>query len=463
MGRDQRVTREEALRLATIDNARLMFDEDRKGSIEPGKLADLVVLSENILTCPEPRIRDADVLMTMVGGEIVYERRSRETKSREWTFVARDFSPATKPGFAIGDAMKRRTLLQLFLSLVAALPARVRLFAQTPPLDRRRRSAHPRDCRRRAARRDRRGRARDGGRADSSPGCATTVPAPTPTTATASRGCGERRRRRRRSMPRSSTRSTSAPGQAGAPSRSSHASERRVAGRRSDRGREDRAPAGRPDGGHVATDLMAFYFNSIDANDLAYRARIGRDTCRGLEGSENRPAPLPTEAGDAALRMRRLHHRRRHLGGAARAEAVASCRRGTSIIVVEAGDRLFDTKKRWQDRARSLALRREPVARRRHRGSGGGGHHLADDGGRRIGAALGRRDATGSRKRTCGCKSLLRAGGGLADRVDRARALLLRGRAPYRRVRRAGPAARGSTLGAVSDGGDAAVVEPASS
>jgi len=49
---------------------------------------------------------------------------------------------------------------------------------------------------------------------------------------------------------------------------------------------------GRPDGAHVATDLMAFYFNSIEANDVCYRAQIGRDTCRGLEGSENRPAPL---------------------------------------------------------------------------------------------------------------------------------------------------------------------------
>ena len=47
MGHDQRITRQEALRLATINNARLMFDEDRKGSIEAGKLADLVVLSEN--------------------------------------------------------------------------------------------------------------------------------------------------------------------------------------------------------------------------------------------------------------------------------------------------------------------------------------------------------------------------------------------------------------------------------
>jgi len=51
--------------------------------------------------------------------------------------------------------------------------------------------------------------------------------------------------------------------------------------------------AGRPDGGHIASDLMAFYFNSIEANDVCYRAQIGRDTCRGLNGSENRPAPLP--------------------------------------------------------------------------------------------------------------------------------------------------------------------------
>jgi hypothetical protein len=48
----------------------------------------------------------------------------------------------------------------------------------------------------------------------------------------------------------------------------------------------------RPDGGHVATDLMTLYFRSIDATDLCYRAKIGRDTCRGLSGSSDRPAPL---------------------------------------------------------------------------------------------------------------------------------------------------------------------------
>lgn len=47
-----------------------------------------------------------------------------------------------------------------------------------------------------------------------------------------------------------------------------------------------------PDGRHVASDLMAFYFRSSDANDLCYRAAIGRDKCRGLAGSDNPPAEL---------------------------------------------------------------------------------------------------------------------------------------------------------------------------
>jgi predicted amidohydrolase YtcJ len=51
-----------------------MGDARTKGSIERGKLADLVVLSENILTCPEPRIRDAEVLMTIVGGRTVFQK-----------------------------------------------------------------------------------------------------------------------------------------------------------------------------------------------------------------------------------------------------------------------------------------------------------------------------------------------------------------------------------------------------
>jgi hypothetical protein len=48
----------------------------------------------------------------------------------------------------------------------------------------------------------------------------------------------------------------------------------------------------RPTGAHIAADLMGFYFNSSAAADLCYRARIGRDACRGLDGSEKPPAAL---------------------------------------------------------------------------------------------------------------------------------------------------------------------------
>ena len=70
---EQALTRIEALRCATYNNAFLTFDEDRKGSLEPGKLADLAVLSADPLTVEEIGIRDIKSLMTMVGGRIVYE------------------------------------------------------------------------------------------------------------------------------------------------------------------------------------------------------------------------------------------------------------------------------------------------------------------------------------------------------------------------------------------------------
>ena len=71
-GANQRIGREEALRLSSLGNARLTLEEGQKGSIEVGKLADLIVLSEDILNCPEDQIEDIQVLMTMVGGKVVY-------------------------------------------------------------------------------------------------------------------------------------------------------------------------------------------------------------------------------------------------------------------------------------------------------------------------------------------------------------------------------------------------------
>lgn len=52
-----------------------------------------------------------------------------------------------------------------------------------------------------------------------------------------------------------------------------------------------------PNGGHIATDLMAFYFFSPEANDLAYRAAIGKDQCRTLRNSGHEPSPLRKGAG----------------------------------------------------------------------------------------------------------------------------------------------------------------------
>jgi predicted amidohydrolase YtcJ len=73
IGERERVSREEALRLMTIDAARLSFDEGRTGSIEAGKLADLAILSDDILTCSEDRIRSIRALMTIVGGRVVHD------------------------------------------------------------------------------------------------------------------------------------------------------------------------------------------------------------------------------------------------------------------------------------------------------------------------------------------------------------------------------------------------------
>jgi predicted amidohydrolase YtcJ len=71
---EQRMTREEALRSYTLNNAYAAFEEDAKGSITPGKLADIVVLSKNIMTVPDDEITTAQVDITIVGGQVRYQR-----------------------------------------------------------------------------------------------------------------------------------------------------------------------------------------------------------------------------------------------------------------------------------------------------------------------------------------------------------------------------------------------------
>jgi len=70
---DQRLTRMEALRSYTINNAYAAFEEDIKGSLTPGKLADITVLTQDILTIEDALIPETEVAMTIVGGKILYD------------------------------------------------------------------------------------------------------------------------------------------------------------------------------------------------------------------------------------------------------------------------------------------------------------------------------------------------------------------------------------------------------
>jgi predicted amidohydrolase YtcJ len=71
---DQSMTRMEALESYTINAAYAAFEDDIKGSLTPGKLADIVVLSQDILTIPEAQIPETQVDVTIIGGQVLYER-----------------------------------------------------------------------------------------------------------------------------------------------------------------------------------------------------------------------------------------------------------------------------------------------------------------------------------------------------------------------------------------------------
>ena len=71
---EQRLTLEEALRAYTQGSAYAAFEENEKGTIAPGKLGDLVVLSEDLFRIPPDQIKDVQVATTIVGGKAVYEK-----------------------------------------------------------------------------------------------------------------------------------------------------------------------------------------------------------------------------------------------------------------------------------------------------------------------------------------------------------------------------------------------------
>ena len=71
---EERITREQALRMYTNGAAWMQFSENERGSIETGKLGDLVVIDRDFLTCPEDEVRAIEPVMTIVGGRIVAQK-----------------------------------------------------------------------------------------------------------------------------------------------------------------------------------------------------------------------------------------------------------------------------------------------------------------------------------------------------------------------------------------------------
>ncbi|WP_020534705.1 amidohydrolase [Lewinella cohaerens] len=74
---EQAMTREEGIYSYTMANAYAAFEENDKGSLSPGKLADIVVLSNNLLSCSEAEIMETKVLTTIVNGEVKYQRNEK--------------------------------------------------------------------------------------------------------------------------------------------------------------------------------------------------------------------------------------------------------------------------------------------------------------------------------------------------------------------------------------------------
>ncbi len=97
-GPEQPPSRAEALRLYTMGSAWFSHDEDERGSLEAGKLADLAVLSNDYMSAPLEQISGIESLLTMVGGRIVYAAGPfAQLEDRQLT---PDRAPGTSPGAA---------------------------------------------------------------------------------------------------------------------------------------------------------------------------------------------------------------------------------------------------------------------------------------------------------------------------------------------------------------------------
>ena len=72
---EEKMTRNQALRSYTLDAAFGAFEENLKGSLAPGKLADFTIFSKDLMTIPDNQILSTEVAMTIVGGKVLYEKK----------------------------------------------------------------------------------------------------------------------------------------------------------------------------------------------------------------------------------------------------------------------------------------------------------------------------------------------------------------------------------------------------
>jgi predicted amidohydrolase YtcJ len=72
MHSEETLSREEAIRMYTMNNAYILFLDNVAGSLETGKIADMIVLDRDLLTCPVDEIKSARVLRTYLGGRLVH-------------------------------------------------------------------------------------------------------------------------------------------------------------------------------------------------------------------------------------------------------------------------------------------------------------------------------------------------------------------------------------------------------
>ena len=72
---EESLTREQAIRLYTINNAFIAHEEKTKGSLEVGKLGDLILIDRDVLSCPAKEVAGTKVLLTVVGGKVVLEKK----------------------------------------------------------------------------------------------------------------------------------------------------------------------------------------------------------------------------------------------------------------------------------------------------------------------------------------------------------------------------------------------------